>query len=74
MRGRPQNRRQSIAGRRDSSVDDLRALGDDPDLAFFLVQVDGTMLHGWSSPLRLTSVQQHGAQATTSLRRPAASS
>jgi hypothetical protein len=67
--------RESIAGRRDASVERLTALRDDPDLTVFLVEIDGTILHGWSSPVRLNSAgQQCGAQATTSLRRPAASS
>src|SRR6516225_7325394 len=71
----PEHGRQAIAGRRDSPVDDLTALPDNPDLTFLFVQIDGTILHGWSSPLRLKSAfQQCGAQATTSLRRPAASS
>src|SRR5438270_7554954 len=71
----PEHGRKAFAGRCNSSIDDLTTLHDDADLTFLFVQVDGTILHGWSSPLRLKSAfQQCGAQATTSLRRPAASS
>jgi hypothetical protein len=42
----------------DPSVEHLAGLGDDPYLTFFFVQVDGTILHGWSSPLRLKSAFQ----------------
>jgi hypothetical protein len=51
----PEDGRQSLACRRDASVDNLTTLRDDPDLTFLLVEVDGTILHGWSSPVRLTS-------------------
>src|SRR5476649_1910583 len=66
----PEHRRQALASGRDSSVDDRTALRDNTDLTFILVQVDGTILNGWSSPLRLKSAfQQCGAQAITSLRK-----
>jgi hypothetical protein len=51
------------------------SLRQDSTLAFLLVQVDGTILDGWSSPCasraRFSNVER---KATTSLRRPAASS
>jgi hypothetical protein len=51
--------REPLAGRRDASVDRLTALRDDPDLTFLLVEIDGTILHGWSSPsMRLESACQ----------------
>jgi hypothetical protein len=37
---------------RDATIDDVTALRHDPHLAFFLVQVDGTILHSWSPLLR----------------------
>src|SRR5262249_22428796 len=54
----PEDARKPLARRRNPPVDDLTALRDDPDLTFLLVEVDGTILHGWSSPLRLTSACQ----------------
>jgi hypothetical protein len=51
----PEHRRQPIARRRDPSVDDSTILQDDPDLTFLLVKIDGSIFHGWSSPVRLTS-------------------
>src|SRR5215207_1401430 len=39
---------QSIARRRNAAIDYLATLGDDPDLAVLLMQVNGTILHGWS--------------------------
>ncbi len=41
---------------RDPSVDHLATLRENPNLAFFFVQVDGTILHGWSSPVRYERV------------------
>jgi hypothetical protein len=52
------DRRESLAGRRDAAVEHLTTVRDDPDLTVFLVEVDGTILHGWSSPVRLTSACQ----------------
>jgi hypothetical protein len=54
----PKERRQTIARRRDTTVDHFAALRNDPHLTFLFVQVDGTILHGWSSPLRLKSAFQ----------------
>src|ERR1700680_1105057 len=64
IRGRPpEHGRKAFAGCGDSSVDDLAALRDDADLTFLFVKIDGTILHGWSSPLRLKSeVQPCGGQ------------
>src|SRR4030095_12116921 len=70
----PEHARQALARRRDPSVDNLAILRQDSNLAFLLVKVDGTILHGWSSPCALRARSARvGAQATTSLRRPAAS-
>src|SRR4030095_1613046 len=44
---------QSITRRANALIDHLAALRQDSHLAFFRVQVDGTMLHGWSPLLRL---------------------
>ena len=66
--------RQVIARRGNPTVDDLAALRDDAHLAFLFVEVDGTILHGWSPLLRLERVFACGAEATTSRRGPAASS
>jgi hypothetical protein len=43
---------EALARRRDAMVNHLTARGDDPNLTFFFVQVDGTILHGWSPLLR----------------------
>jgi hypothetical protein len=71
----PEHGRQTLTRGRDPSIDDFTVLRHDSDLTFLLVKIDGTILPGWSSPCasraRSASV---GAQATTSLRRPAASS
>jgi hypothetical protein len=40
------------------TLEHLPTLRDDPDLTFLLVEIDGTILHGWSSPLRLKSASQ----------------
>src|SRR5262245_37719889 len=47
--------REAIARRRDASVEDLTTLRNNPDLTVLLMQIDGTILHGWSSPVRLKS-------------------
>jgi hypothetical protein len=47
--------REAIAGRRDASVEDLTILRDNPDLTVLLMQIDGTIVHGWSSPCGLKS-------------------
>src|SRR2546425_6640057 len=71
----PEHVREAVARRRDALVADLAAVRHDTNLTFFLVQVDGTILHGWSPLLRLMSASsQCGAQVTTSRKRPAASS
>jgi hypothetical protein len=44
--------REAVACRRDPPVDHLATLRDNPNLAFFFMQVDGTIFHGWSSPVR----------------------
>jgi hypothetical protein len=49
----PEECGQSITRRANALIDNLAALRQDSHLAFFLVQVDGTMLHGWSPLLRL---------------------
>jgi hypothetical protein len=49
------NCRQAIAGRHDASVEHPTAVRHDSDLTFLLVEIDGTIRHGWSSPLRLKS-------------------
>src|SRR5262245_19447168 len=49
----PEERGQSITRRANAQIDHLAALRKDPHLAFLLVQVDGTILHGWSPLLRL---------------------
>src|SRR5262245_46171710 len=54
----PEDAGKPLARRRDASVDHLTALRDDPDLTVLLVEVHGTILHGWSSPVRLTSASQ----------------
>src|SRR4029450_9435485 len=56
----PEECGQSITRRANALIDHLAALRQDSHLAFFLVQVDGTMLHGWSPPCasaRLRSVE-----------------
>jgi len=54
--------REAIAGRRDASVEDLTTLRHDPNLTFPFVQVDGTIVHGWSllcaSRARFSSVER----------------
>ena len=47
--------RKAFARRGDASVERCTALRDDPDLTVLLVEIDGTILYGWSSPLRLKS-------------------
>src|SRR5262249_16659139 len=47
---------QSFARRGDPLIDHLAALRHDANLTFFLVEVDGTILHGWSPLLRLERV------------------
>jgi hypothetical protein len=42
----PEHGCQALARRRDPSVDDFTVLHEDPNLAFLLVKVDGTILHG----------------------------
>src|SRR5262249_25822357 len=49
----PEERGQSITRRANALIDHLPALRQNADLTFFLVQVDGTVLHGWSPLLRL---------------------
>src|SRR5262249_2799477 len=67
----PEHRRQALACRSDPSVDDRTALQHDPNLTFLLVQVDGTILHGWSSPCAsgarsaVWSESYHHAQETS---------
>jgi len=46
----PEHGCQANARRRDPSIDDVTLLCHDPALTFLLVKVDGTILHGWSSP------------------------
>src|SRR5687768_3660344 len=46
----PEHRRQAFTRGGDPSVDDFTTRCHDPNLAFLLVQVDGTIFHGWSSP------------------------
>jgi hypothetical protein len=43
-----ENLRESLAGGRDPLIDNLHRLREEANLAFFLVEVDGTTLHGWS--------------------------
>jgi len=50
--------REAIAGRRDASVEHLTTLCDNPDLTVLFMQIDGTIVHGWSSPVRLKSAFQ----------------
>src|SRR5216683_829803 len=73
-RATPKDMRETIARRGDALVADLTILGHNANLTFLLVQVDGTILHGWSPLLRLERVSQCGAEATTSRRGPAGSS
>jgi hypothetical protein len=40
----------------DPLINDLARLGDDSDLTFLLVKVDGTIRHGWSPLLRFERV------------------
>src|SRR6185295_8432256 len=49
----PEECGQSIARCANALIDHLPALRQDSHLAFLLVQVDGTILHGWSPLLRL---------------------
>ena len=55
-------RRQPFARRRDTTVDDVAALRQDPHLTFFFMQVDRTILHSWSPLLhcrvRLRTVER----------------
>jgi len=55
MGRRPSNTAVKREGRRDASVEDLTLLRDNPNLTGLRMQVDGTIVHGWSSPVRLTS-------------------
>src|SRR5262245_28881612 len=62
----PEECGQSITRRAKALIDHLPALRQNSDLAFFLVQVDGTKLHGWSPLLRLRArLRRRGAKATT---------
>src|SRR5262245_59488566 len=47
---------EAIARGRDALVNDLPTLGHDTNLTFLLVEVDGTIVHGWSPLLRLERV------------------
>src|SRR5438094_7802050 len=47
-RSTPEDVRQSFARCRDSLIDDLAARHHYPNLTFFLVEIDVTILHGWS--------------------------
>src|SRR5215510_1449317 len=49
----PEERGQVTTRRRNPAVNYLAALCDDSHLAFLFVQVDGTILHGWSPLVRL---------------------
>jgi hypothetical protein len=52
----PKYGRQSITRHRDTLIDHFACLANDPNLALCLVQVAGTILHGWSPFLRLERV------------------
>ena len=54
----PKDMGEALARRGDALIDDLPRLRHKANLTFFLVEVDGTILHGWSSPLRLKSACQ----------------
>jgi len=58
----PEHRRQAIPSRRNPAVGDRSALGHDSNLTLVLVQVDGTIFHGWCSPCasraRFSSVER----------------
>src|SRR5262249_59305304 len=49
----PEDCGQSITRRANALIDHLPARRQNAHLTFFLVQVDGTILHGWSPLLRL---------------------
>src|SRR5262245_8409469 len=49
----PEECGQSITRRATALIDHLSILRQKSHLAFFLVEVDGTILHGWSPLLRL---------------------
>src|SRR6516164_4846347 len=61
-RAPPEHVREPVARRQDPLIDDLPTLRHDPNLAFLLMQIDGTILHGWSPLLRLERVSQCGAR------------
>jgi hypothetical protein len=50
-----ENRAQPIPRGQDAAIDDFAMRRHNPDLAFSFVQIDGTILHGWSPSLRLKS-------------------
>jgi hypothetical protein len=52
-RSAPKHTPQSIASGCNALVDRLHRLSDNPNLTFLLVEIDGTILHGWSPLLRL---------------------
>jgi hypothetical protein len=51
----PEHRGQPFPRRQDAAVDDFTIRRDNPDLAVSFMQIDGTILHGWSPSLRLKS-------------------
>jgi hypothetical protein len=70
----PEECGQSITRRANALIDHLAALRHDSHLAFFLVQVDGTMLQGWSPLLRLRARLRSVEPKLPPRRRPSASS
>src|SRR5262245_28408588 len=46
---------EALARRRDASVQHFPVVHHNPDLTFLLVEIDGTIRHGWSSAGRLKS-------------------
>jgi hypothetical protein len=71
----PEQGGQAVAGRRDASVLHLTVVHHDPDLAFLLVEIEGTIRHGLVfSFAPQERVSAMWSASTTSLRRPAASS
>jgi hypothetical protein len=55
----PEDRGEPIPRGQDAAVNDFTIRGDNPDLAFSFVQINGTIVHGWSPSLRLKSARRY---------------
>src|SRR5262249_41385501 len=51
----PEQGGETVPRRREASIQPVTAVQHNPDLTFLLVKIEGTIRHGWSSPVRLQS-------------------